>query len=211
MSIARTSIAEEETFIREEIEHFLATIVTLTGLNEEDFETLRSLSPVCRSWADDIARQIQEHMLTLPDGEKYLQTYLNGDLAGWYRSLFEVTDIDTFWAMQMDWAVFHLRHNVPNEIVVGLAPRWIELSNLYAHRHLQDDQVLACIRVMTRVLGGTIAVMVRMREMVMMHTFMETTGFSQILIQRLWENALSTFIERLDRVKEGYFQERRNL
>ncbi len=208
MSPAKMSAVEEEQFVRQEIEHFLASITTLTGLSEQDFATLRSLAPVCQPWADDIASQIREHLLALPDGERYLNTYLNGDLAGWYRSLFEVTDVDAFWAKQMDLAVFHVRHDVPNEIVVGLAPRWIEISNLYAHRYLEGDQVLACMRVLTRVLGGTIAVMVRMREMVMLHTFMETTGFSQTLIQRLWENAITTFTDRLRSIEAEYFRER---
>jgi len=208
MSPAKMSAAEEEQFIRQEIEHFLMTITTLTGLNAQDFETLRSLAPTCQPWAEEIAAQIRERLLELPGGERYLTTYLGGDLAGWYRSLFEVTDVDAFWAKQMDLAVFHVRHDVPNEIVVGLAPRWIEISNVYAHRYLEGPQVLDCIRVVTRVLGATIAVMVRMREMVMFHTFMETTGFSQTLIQRLWENAITTFTDRLRSIEANYFRER---
>jgi len=208
MQSIKLSPEEQEQFIRQEIENLIKTIVTLSGLTQEDFDALRTLAPVCRSWADDIARHIKERLLTFPNGEAYLDTYLNGDLAGWYRSLFEVTDVDAFWASQIDMAISHARHNVPNEVIVGLAPFWIELSNVYAHRFLDRDRVLTCVRVVTRVLGGTVALMVSMREIVMFHTFMETTGFSKTLIERLWQNTLERFTDRLQRVKAEYFMER---
>ncbi len=208
MPSIKLSAKQQERTVREEIEGLIKAIVTLTGLTQEDFDALSTLAPVCQSWADDLARHIKERLLTFPNGETYLRTYLNGDLAGWYRGLFEVSDSDAFWAAQIDLAIAHAYHNVPNEVIVGLAPSWIELSNIYAHRFLEGEQVLTCVRVVTRVLGGTVALMVSMRELVMFHTFMETTGFSKVLIQRLWQNTIEHFTERLQRVKTKYFLER---
>ncbi len=183
--------------LRDEMRRILAVAVSLANLQDEDFAVLRSMADVCLLWADEVGAEIRAILESTENTRVYVDTYLNGDPAGWYRDLFRAPDVRTFWFQQMNLAVEHVRNDVPNEVVVGLAPRWINILAQRAQEQLPPEQALAFTRSMPRIFSGTVTVMVATYEMVMMRTFMQETGFSRILVKRLQQNTLRTFAEQM--------------
>ena len=189
--------SQEQTSLRDEMRRILAIAVSLANLRDEDFAVLRSMADVCLPWAEEVGTEIRTILEANEATRVYVGTYLNGDPAGWYRGLFQAPDVRTFWFQQMNLAVEHVRHDVPNEVVVGLAPRWINILAQRAQAQLPAEQALAFTRVMPRIFSGTVTVMVATYEMVMMRTFMQETGFSRTLVKRLQQNTLRTFAEQM--------------
>ncbi len=183
--------------LREEMRRILSTAISLANLQDEDFAVLHSLANVCLPWAEEVGAKIRAILESTESTRIYANTYLNGDPAGWYRNLFRAPDVRTFWFQQMNLAVEHVRNDVPNEVVVGLAPRWINILAQYAQEQLPPNQALAFTRSMPRILSGTVTVMVATYEMVIMRTFLQETGFSRTLVKRLQQNTLKTFAEQM--------------
>ncbi len=188
---------KEPASLRDEMRRILAIAVSLANLHDQDFEVLRATADICLPWADEVAAEIRAILEANEETRVYADTYLGGDPAGWYRNLFSTSDLKTFWFHQMNLAVEHVRHDVPNEVVVGLAPRWINILAQRAQKHLPPEQALAFTQAMPRILSGTVTVMVATHEMVMMRTFMQETGFSKALVKRLQQNTLKTFAEQM--------------
>ncbi len=186
-----------EFSLRDEMRRILELAVSLAGLRDADFTTLRSMADVCLPWADEVGAQIRGILEAHEATRVYADTYLNGDPAGWYRGLFQAPDVQTFWFQQMNLAVDHVQNDVPNQVVVGLAPRWINILSQRAREQLPPEQALAFTRVMPRMLSSTANVMVATYEMVVLRTFLEETGFSHTLVKRLQQNTLRTFAEQM--------------
>jgi len=187
----------EPSSLRDEMRRILAIAVSLANLTDRDFTVLRKMADVCVPWAEEVAAEIRAILEANEATRIYIPTYLDGDPAGWYRDLFHAPDLQTFWFQQMNLAVEHVRNDVPNEVVVGLAPRWINLLAQRAQRYLPPDQAQLFTQVMPRILSGTVTVMVATHEMVMMRTFMQETGFSKKLVKRLQQNTLKSFVQQM--------------
>ncbi len=183
--------------LRDEMRRILAVAVSLANLQDHDFEILREMSEVCLPWAEGLATEIRTILEANEATRIYTATYLNGDPAGWYRGLFQAPDVQTFWFQQMNLAVEHVRNDVPNEVVVGLAPRWLNLLGQRARQHLPPERARLFTQVMPHILSGTVTVMVATYEMVMLRTFMQETGFSKILVKRLQQNTLKSLAEQM--------------
>ncbi len=183
--------------LQEEVRLILDLAVTLADLQAQDFAVLRSLAEVCLPWAEEVGAEIRAILEANETTRQYADTYLNGDPAGWYRSLFQMTNEEEFWLQEMLVAVEHVQKDVPNEVIVGLASQWINRLARRAQEQLTPEQALAFTRSMPRIFSGTVTVMVATSEMVTMRTFMEETGFSRTLIKRLRQHTLQTFADQL--------------
>jgi len=201
------SPASQEMTLKDELHRSLIVALSLSNLRDEDFVTLHSWSNVCQPWAHQVATQIR-HLLEATEATRvYADTYLNGDPAAWYCGLFEATNVYDFWFRQIDYAIGHVQNDVPNEVVVGLAPRWINMLSQRAQHELPPQQFHTFMSVMPRVLSGTVIVLVATRELITVRTFVEETGFSTALIRRLRQNMLKTFIQQIEEERQRVAQE----
>jgi len=183
--------------LKDEMRRILTVARSLSNLSAEDLTTLHALADVCMPWADEVATQIHRILEANEATRIYVNTYLDGDPAAWYRGLFQATNIYDFWFRQTILAVGHVRNEVPTEVVVGLAPRWINLLTRRAQHALPPEQAKAFTNAMPRILSSTVTVLVATHELITKRTFMEETGFSPILIQRLRLNTLKTFVRQI--------------
>ncbi len=180
-----------------EMEQILEVAHTLSGLHADDFEALRAVADQAQAWAEELEAQIRallgEHEATRP----YVETYLAGKPAAWFRSLFEVQSEREFLYRQMDIAVEHVRHGVPNEVVLALAPRWVEWMTAKAAATLGYEKAQEIAVVMTRVLNLAAVVMVATYDMVIRRTFIRETGFSEALLKRLQTRTLQEIADQM--------------
>lgn len=201
------SPASPELTLKEELHHILTVAVSLSNLSDDDFATLRALADVCLPWADDVAVRIRHTLEANEATRVYVDTYLDSDPAAWYRGLFQTTGVHDFWFRQMTLAVSHVQNDVPNEVVVGLAPRWINMLSQRAQHELSPQQFQIFMGVMPRMISGTVIVLVATRELITTRTFMEETGFSRILIRRLRQNMLKSFIRQMQEEQQRLGQD----
>ena len=180
-----------------EMEQILEVAHTLSGLHADDFEALRAVADQAQAWAEELEAQIRallgEHEATRP----YAETYLAGKPAAWFRSLFEVQSEREFLYRQMDIAVEHVRHGVPNEVVLALTPRWVEWMTVKAASTLGHEKAQEIAVIMTRVLNLAAVVMVATYDMVIRRTFIRETGFSEALLKRLQTRTLQEIADQM--------------
>jgi len=201
------SSVSSETTLKDELNRSLTIAISLSNLRDEDFATLQTLADVCLPWADQVATQIRRSLEATEATRVYANTYLNGNPAAWYRGLFQTTGIHDFWFRQIDYAIGHVQNDVPNEVVVGLAPRWINMLSQRAQHELSQQRFQTFMSVMPRMISGTVIVLVATREIITTRTFMEETGFSTALIRRLRQNMLKTFIQQIEEERQRVAQE----
>ena len=158
---------------------------------------MRAIADQAQAWAEELEAQIRallaEHEATRP----YAETYLAGQPAAWFRSLFEVQSEREFLYRQMDIAVEHVRHGVPNEVVLALAPRWVEWMTTKAAATLGYEKAQEIAVIMTRVLNLAAVVMVATYDMVIRRTFIRETGFSEALLKRLQTRTLQEIADQM--------------
>ncbi len=170
---------------------------TLSGLRADDFEALRAIADQAQTRAEELEEAIhqllQSHEATAP----YVATYLEGRPAAWFRTLFEIRDEQEFLHRQMNIAVEHVRHGVPNEVVLALTPRWVEWMTVKAASTLGHEKAQEIAVIMTRVLNLAAVVMVATYDMVIRRTFIRETGFSEALLKRLQTRTLQEIADKM--------------
>ncbi len=184
--------------IGEEIMQILSIAHELSGLQAGDFEALRAVAEQVQGWAEKLESKIQalleHHEVTKP----YAQTYLGGKIAEWFRSLFEVHNVEQFLHKQMHIAAEHVRAGVPNEIVLALVPRWIEFFLEEAEPALGYEEARRLALILIRVLNLTAIVMVATYDMLIRRTILRETGFSETLLKRLQTQNLEEIVKEME-------------
>ncbi len=179
------------------MKQILSVAHSLSGLQADDFEALRAIADEAQPWAEELESQIRDllrsHEVTAP----YAETYLNGKPAEWFRSLFEIRDAQEFLHRQMNIAVEHVREGVPNEVVLALAPRWVEWMTAKAAQTLGYEKSQEIAVIMTRVLNLAAVVMIATYDMVVRRTFIRETGFSEALLKRLQTRTLQEIADEM--------------
>jgi len=187
--------------LEDEISQILSIAYSLSGLRADDFETLRAIADQAQPMGAALETKIRELLTSQEATAAYADTYLNGDIAGWFRSLFEVHDGNDFLHQQMRIAVEHVRAGVPNEVVLALAPRWLEWLLPMTIEALGHEKAVEIGVVLTRVLNLAAVVMVATYNMVIRRTFIRETGFSEALIRRLQTRALQEIADEMAEVQ----------
>gem|GEM_PF-5143217 len=181
----------------DEMKQILSVAHSLSGLQADDFAALRQIAAEAQPWAEELEAQIRDLLAAHEATRPYVDTYLNGQPAAWFRSLFEVHDVQAFLHAQMNLAVEHVRHGVPNEVVLALAPRWVEWMTTKAAQTLGYEKAQEIAVVMTRVLNLAAVVMVATYDMVIRRTFIRETGFSEALLKRLQTRTLQEIADEM--------------
>ncbi len=187
----------------DEMRQILSVAVQLAGLQAGDFEALRAVAEQAQAWAEaleaDIRGLLQSHNAT----QEYADTYLGGRIAEWFRSLFEVRNEREFLHRQMQIAAEHVRADVPNEVVLALAPRWVEKVMTLAEEAWGAEKARELGLVLMRILNLTAIVMVATHDMLMRRTILKETGFSEALLKRLQTRALQEIVEEMTEEQEN--------
>jgi len=182
----------------DEINQILSVANNLSGLRADDFETLRAIADHAQPMGTALETKIRELLTSHEATKAYADTYLDGDIAGWFRALFEIHDEREFLNKQMSIAVEHVRTGVPNEIVLALAPRWLEWLLPMTTEALGYEKAVEIGVVLTRVLNLAAVVMVATYDMVIRRTFIRETGFSEALLKRLQTRTLQEIADEIE-------------
>ncbi len=181
----------------EEMRQILSVAQQLSGLQAGDFEALRAVAEQAQAWAEELEAEIQ-HLLESHEATKgYVRTYLGGRIAEWFRSLFEVRDEQEFLYRQMQIAVEHVRADVPNEVVLALAPRWVAWIMARAEEAMGYEKARELGLILLRILNLTATVMVATHDMLIRRTIQRETGFSEALLKRLQTQALQEIADEM--------------
>ena len=182
----------------DEINQILSVANNLSGLRADDFETLRAIADHAQPMGTALETKIRELLTSHEATKAYADTYLHGDIAGWFRALFEIHDEREFLNKQMSIAVEHVRTGVPSEVVLALSPRWLEWLHPMVAEALDYEKAVEIDIVLTRVLSLATVVMVATYDMVIRRTFIRETGFSEALIRRLQTRALQEIADEIE-------------
>lgn len=184
--------------IGEEIMQILSVAHELSGLQAGDFEALRAVAEQVQGWAEKLESEIKALLERHETTKSHAQTYLGGKIAEWFRSLFEVHNVEQFLHKQMRIAAEHVRAGVPNEVVLALVPRWVEFFLDEAEPALGYETARRLALILIRVLNLTAIVMVATYDMLIRRTILRETGFSEALLKRLQTQRLEEIVEEME-------------
>jgi len=108
-----------------------------------------------------------------------------------------VRDEQEFLYRQMQIAVEHVRADVPNEVVLALAPRWVAWIMARAEEAMGYEKARELGLILLRILNLTATVMVATHDMLIRRTIQRETGFSEALLKRLQTQALQEIADEM--------------
>lgn len=182
----------------DEMKQILSIAQQLSGLQAGDFEALRAVADQVQPWAEALEAEIRQLLASHEATQAYVEAYLGGNIAAWFRSLFEVHDEQDFLHRQMQLAIEHARADVPNEIVLALVPRWVEWFMERAEQEMGFQEAYRLGVILTRILNLTAVVMVATHDMALRRTILRETGFSEALLKRLQTRTLQELAREMD-------------
>lgn len=172
----------------------LDTIKTLTGLSQQDFDTLKVAAPQATQWVDEIVQVFYDtlfahartaavfHAEERPDREKTLHE--------WYLSLFTARDSEEFWNKQGRIGFAHIRRHINNEFMIGMASRVSDLFTQKAVMAFGVEQGLPIAQSFNRILKAVVGLTAENYDVMSQMAFSESTGAEPQLIDRLIQKSV---------------------
>lgn len=173
----------------------LDTIKTLTGVSQNDFDTLKEAAPEAIQWVSEIVQYFYDalfahtrtavvfHPGERPDREKTLHD--------WYLALFQTADDDeSFWNAQSRIGFAHIRRHVNNEFMVGIASG---LSELFLKKSVDAygiERGLIVAQAFHRSLTTVVGLTAEGYDVMSQIAFSEATGAGLELIDRLIQSTV---------------------
>ncbi len=173
----------------------LNTIKTLTGVSQQDFDTLKEAAPEATQWVGEITQYFYNtlfahartavvfHAGERPDREKTLRD--------WYLALFQTADDnEAFWKAQGRIGFAHIRRHVNNEFMIGIASGLGELFLKKSVAAYGLERGLAVSQAFHRILTTVVGLTAEGYDVMSQIAFSEATGAGLELIDRLIQSSV---------------------
>ena len=172
----------------------VGTIKVLTGISQADFDLLHSVEPVATQWTDDVVKLFYDtlfgyartaavfHAGERPDREKTLNE--------WYRSIFNATDSEAFWALQGRIGFAHIRRHINNEFMIGMASKLVQFFTQKSIESFGVEKGVAVAIAFERVLKSVVGLTAEGYDVASQAAFTESTGADSKLVNRLIQESV---------------------
>ncbi len=175
-------------------EEGLATIKYLTGISQEDFSLLKEVAPQAREWVDEIIAIFYDTLFAHPrtaavfkEGERPMR---EEDLTTWYLNVFDADDNQAYWNRQGRIGFAHIRRQVNNQFMIGIAVKVREIFGEKALDAFGPEKGQEVTQAFSRVLNAVVGLTAEGYDVMSNVAFSESTGADPELINTLIQQSV---------------------
>ena len=186
---------------KEQVEAGLNTIKYLTGVSQADFDTLKTVAAETHDWDQAVATAFYDilfaHDRTAAVFHKGERPMREASLIGWYHSLFNVDNEDTFWNDQIIIGFHHIRRHTNNEYMIGMAHkvRLIFRDNIV--KTIGHERGLEVSAAFDRIMDTVVGLTAEIYDVMSNVAFSESTGTNLALIDMLIQESVDDIQEQV--------------
>lgn len=180
-----------------------ADLQVLTGISEEDYQTISAHSELTQSWIDDVVKAFYD---TLFSYENTLKVFPKGKaerpereqtLRRWYMQITSGNINEAFWWQQWLVGLIHIKVKVSNTYMLGMTSKVQQLFLEKCMSHLDTAEALKLYGAFKRVTDVVATLIAEGYFINYVESLENVLGFNRGLIERMMELEITKRIEDL--------------